>query len=57
MQPRDGLDPCELVLSNYAEMGGRDLPTRWQVRYGDRPPLEFSVEQWQFDEKAPGALN
>jgi serine protease Do len=40
----DNSDPCEVYFSDYHETGGRSLPGRMAVRYGDKPFASFSIE-------------
>ncbi len=35
MRPTDDLDTCYLRLSDYRDVAGRQVPFRWQIRYGD----------------------
>lgn len=36
MLPREGVDPCELYLSDYGDVSGMRLPRKWRVFYGER---------------------
>ena len=47
MLPREGLDPCELQLSNYGELSGRELPRAWKVFHGEELFLHLELESWE----------
>jgi len=36
MYPDESSDPCEVYFSDYQEAGGRFLPRRMEVRYGNK---------------------
>lgn len=57
MLPREGLDPCELQLSNYEEISGRQLPRTWKVFHGESEYLQLNIEDWQFESKPVGEKN
>jgi hypothetical protein len=54
-------DPCEIDFSQYHDLGGRDLPGRIEVRYGDETFGVFSIHDFRVeknekaDEKKGGA--
>jgi len=48
MLPRDGVDPCELQLSDYGEVSGRRLPRKWRVLHGDQQFFELEISDWKF---------
>jgi len=57
MLPRTGLDPCELQLSNYAEVSGRRLPQKWRVWHGEKLFLEMEIDDWEFSQETQGEPN
>ncbi|MGC3969088.1 MAG: hypothetical protein QM775_17515 [Pirellulales bacterium] len=44
------LDPCELYFSDVREAGGRWLPRRIEVRYGDQLYTVLAPAKWQLEE-------
>ena len=46
------LDPCELFFSDIRENGGRWLPRRIEVRYGDQIYTVVAPTKWQLEEAA-----
>ena len=42
----DDADPCEVSFSEFKEIQGRRLPTRWLVQHGDGVFAELAIEQW-----------
>ncbi len=57
MLPRDGLDPCELQLSDYGDLSGRELPRTWKVFHGDQLFMQLEVESWEFLNASTGEQN
>ncbi len=57
MLPRDGLDPCELYLSNYGDLGGRELPRTWRVFHGQQLFMQLELESWGFLNVSTGEQN
>ncbi len=57
MLPREGVDPCELQLSDYGEVSGRRLPRKWRVLHGEKVFLELDVDEWQFVTETRGERN
>jgi len=47
MWPEDNSDPCELHFSEYRQSGGRSLPRRLEVRFGDEAFGAFKIDQFQ----------
>ncbi len=37
-------DPCEVCLSSYKDINGKQLPTNWFVRRGDRPYVDLKLD-------------
>ncbi|MEO8494893.1 MAG: trypsin-like peptidase domain-containing protein [Planctomycetota bacterium] len=48
MAPDPGVDPCEIYLSDYRDVGGTKLPHRMLIRHGDRDFLDLAIESIQF---------
>jgi hypothetical protein len=42
-------DPCEVYLSEYEKVDGRDLPRRMEVRYGDKVFAVLNVNDWKLN--------
>lgn len=57
MLPREGVDPCELYLSDYGDVSGIRLPRQWRVFHGERQFLELTVDDWQFKARKSGGPN
>ena len=57
MLPREGVDPCELQLSNYGELSGRQLPRRWQVFHGEKRVFDLKISDWLFASDSAGERN
>ncbi len=43
MYPERNTDPCEIYFSDYRDVGGEQMPYRWDVRYGNG---KFGVLRW-----------
>ncbi|MEM8944859.1 MAG: trypsin-like peptidase domain-containing protein [Planctomycetota bacterium] len=52
MLPRDGVDPCDLRLSDYREIAGQQLPGTWKVFHGDELFMHMNVEEWELTANA-----
>lgn len=52
MIPDDDADPCEVFFSEYAEVEGRSLPHRMEVRNGDKVFGNFKLGQLKLEAKA-----
>jgi serine protease Do len=50
VSPDDKDDPCEVYLSDYKQVDGRDLPHRLEVRYGDNRYARLTVKSYAFAE-------
>jgi len=48
MFPRPDADPCELYFADYQEIGGRWMPQRIEVRYGDDRFATFKIQSVRF---------
>jgi hypothetical protein len=48
--PDEKDDPCEVYLSDYKKVDGRDLPHRVEVRYGDNRYARLTVKSYAFAE-------
>jgi len=46
MWPAEDADPCEIYFSEYRESGGRWLPRRMEVRFGDEQFAVFAIDQF-----------
>ncbi|MCA9122814.1 MAG: trypsin-like peptidase domain-containing protein [Planctomycetaceae bacterium] len=44
MTPDPGVDPCEVELLDYRDIGGRKLPHRMLIRHGDNAVLDVEVK-------------
>jgi hypothetical protein len=54
MFPEEDTDPCELLLSDYAEANGAMMPRKMEVRHGDDYKQVFTIDDFQFaSEPAP----
>jgi S1-C subfamily serine protease len=42
-------DPCEVYLSEYKAVGGRQLPHKIEVRYGDKTYVVLNVTSWKLE--------
>jgi S1-C subfamily serine protease len=42
-------DPCEVYLSEYRDVDGRQLPHRMEIRYGDKTWAVLNVNTWKLD--------
>ncbi len=40
-------DPCEIYLHDSKEINGRLLPTRMEVRHGDKRYAILNVKEWK----------
>jgi hypothetical protein len=40
-------DPCEVYLSEYKDVEGRQMPHRLEVHYGDRTYAVLNVNTWK----------
>ena len=40
-------DPCELYFADFKDVGGRTLPHRMEVRYGDKRYAMFNIKAQQ----------
>lgn len=47
MYPDNNTDPCEVYFGDYKEVGGRKLPHRLTVRFGDAVYGEFVVDRYE----------
>ena len=50
--PDENSDPCEIYFSDYRETGGRFVPGRMMVRFGDQPFAAFKIDE--FKAEKPG---
>ena len=57
MLPSEGVDPCELQLSDYGELDGRQLPRKWLVFHGEQKFLELAINSWSFHAEQEGEQN
>ena len=53
MFPGDDFDPCVVHFSEYADVAGRRLPFRWQVRHGNKLFADLHLTSWQIDAATP----
>ena len=51
MFPTDDADPCVLLFDNYAEVEGRSLPHKIDVRHGEALYGRFQFDQFKLDPK------
>jgi serine protease Do len=49
MFPEANADPCEVRFSDYAPIGGRNLPHRMVVRYGGQQFATFKIDLFSLD--------
>jgi hypothetical protein len=42
-------DPCEVYLSDYKDVEGRQMPGRIEVRYGDKVYAVLNVTSWKLE--------
>lgn len=49
MFPADDIDPCTIHFTEYAEISGIRLPTRWLVRHAGKEFADLHITSWQFD--------
>src|SRR5262249_13987006 len=52
MYPDESSDPCEVYFSDYQEAGGRFLPRRMEVRYGDKVFGVFMLTDFDLQKNA-----
>jgi hypothetical protein len=52
MYPDDNVDPCEVYFSDYQEAGGRFLPRRMEVRYGNKVFGVFMLTDFDLQKSA-----
>jgi serine protease Do len=52
MIPEEDVDPCEVFFSDFAEVEGRSLPRRMEVRNGDTVFGNFKLGQFKVEAKA-----
>lgn len=46
MYPDTNVDPCEIRFDDFREVGHRQVPHRWQIRYGDKIFGELEVQEF-----------
>jgi serine protease Do len=49
MFPDNESDPCEIYFSQFRVIGGRDLPGKLEIRYGDEPFAALSVNDFRIE--------
>jgi hypothetical protein len=54
MFAEDNSDPCELLFSEYSDVGGRLVPRRLEVRYGDSRYQVYKLNNLAFENAAEG---
>ncbi|MCC6125126.1 MAG: trypsin-like peptidase domain-containing protein [Pirellulales bacterium] len=54
MFPDNESDPCEIYFSQFREIGGRDLPGKLEIRFGDEPFGALTVNDFRIEQKAVG---
>ena len=52
--PDDNSDPCEVYFSDYRPMGGRMVPGRIAVHFGDRPYAVFKIDDFKVEKREGG---
>lgn len=45
----DDADPCVVRFSEFKELEGKRLPTKWFVSHADQPFAELNITEWQFE--------
>ena len=44
-----GIDSCRILLSEFQEHDGDELPLKWRVEHGDRVFAELVIDRYEFD--------
>ena len=55
MFPGDDMDSCEISFSDFNNIDGRRLSTRWHIRHGDDAFADLRINDWQFSSPATPA--
>ncbi|MGE3242649.1 MAG: S1C family serine protease [Pirellulales bacterium] len=55
MQADDDQDPCEIYLSDFRPVDGRQLPFHWMIRHGDDEFAELTISDYNLAANAPSA--
>lgn len=57
MQADDDQDPCEIYLSDFRQVDGRQLPFRWLIRHGDDEFADLAITDYNLAANAPSAAS
>ena len=47
-------DPCEVYFSEFRQTGGRLVPTRIAVNFGDKPYAVFKIDEFRVERRKGG---